>query len=133
MMAAGTKETTMPIGPANIVIVPKLKKGQLVRVRQGVCGTRALTSAERNAWYEKFYEDCRAGRDVWHDSAGESRLAPSQTDTDFSVGKILTVTVASASPKRVGMYFSGRGRYCLVLDTVTGQEWMVAKRYLEVV
>jgi len=45
MMAAGTKETTMPIGPANIVIVPKLKKGLLVRVRQGVSGTRALTSA----------------------------------------------------------------------------------------
>ena len=123
----------MPIGPANIVIVPKLKKGQLVRVRQGVSGTRALTSAERNAWYEKFYEDCRAGRDVWHDSAGESRLAPSQTDTDFSVGKCLTVTAASASPKRIGMHFGGRGRYCMVLDTVTGQEWMVAKRYLEAV
>ncbi len=116
-----------------VCIVPKLKKGQLVRVRQGASGTRSLTSAERNAWYEKFHADCRAGRDVWHDSAGESRLAPSQTDTDFSVGKILTVTVASASPKRVGMYFSGRGRYCMVLDTVTGQEWMVAKRYLEVV
>ena len=122
----------MPIGPANIVIVPQLKKGLLVRVRQGVSGTRATTSAERNAWYEKFHADCRAGLDVWHDSAGESRLAPSQTDTDFSVGKILTVTAASASPKRIGMHFGGRGRYCMVLDTVTGQEWMVAKRYLEV-
>ncbi len=116
-----------------ICIVPKLKKGQLVRVRQGAVGIRATTSAERNAWYQKFHADCRAGLDVWHDSAGESRLAPSQKDTDFSVGKILTVTAASASPKRVGMYFSGRGRYCMVLDTVTGQEWMVAKRYLEVV
>lgn len=116
-----------------VCIVPKLKKGQLVRVRQGASGTRSTTSAERNAWYVKFHADCRAGRDVWHDSAGESRLAPSQTDTDFSVGKILTVTSASASPKRVGMYFSGRGRYCMVLDTVTGLEWMVAKRYLEVV
>jgi len=116
-----------------ICITPKLKKGQLVRVRQGASGTRSTTSAERNAWYEKFHADCRAGRDVWHDSAGESRLAPSRTDTDFSVGKILTVTSASASPKRAGMYFSGRGRYCMVLDTVTGLEWMVAKRYLEVV
>ena len=116
-----------------VCIVPKLKKGGLVRVRQGVCGTRATTAAERNAWYEKFYEDCRAGRDVWHDSAGESRLAPSHKDTDFSVGKILTVTAASASPKRIGMHFSGRGRYCMVLDTVTGQEWLVNKRYLEVV
>ena len=116
-----------------VCIIPKLKKGQLVRVRQGVSGTRSTTGAERNAWYEKFHADCRAGLDVWHDSAGESRLAPSRTETDFSVGKILTVTAASASPKRIGMHFSGRGRYCMVLDTVTGQEWMVAKRYLEVV
>ena len=115
-----------------VCIVPKLKKGQLVRVRQGVTGTRATTAAERDAWREKLYADCRAGRDVWHDSAGETRLAPSCADTAFSVGKILTVTAAVASPKRVGMYISGRGRYCMVLDTVTGQEWMVAKRYLEV-
>ena len=123
----------MPIGPANIVIVPQLKKGQLVRVRQGVSGSRATTAAERNAWYEKFYEDCRAGRDVWHDSAGESRLAPSATSTDFSVGKCLTVTASVASPKRVGMHRVGRGQYCMVLDTVTGQEWLVNKRFLEVV
>jgi hypothetical protein len=116
-----------------VCIIPQLKKGQLVRVRQGVTGTRATTSAERNAWYEKFHADCRAGLDVWHDSAGESRLAPSCTDTDFSVGKCLTVTAASASPKRIGMLFGGRGRYCMVLDTVTGQEWLMNKRYLEVV
>ena len=118
---------------SGVCIVPQLKKGLLVRVRQGVSGTRATTAAERNAWYEKFHEDCRAGRDVWHDSAGESRLAPSLTDTSFSVGKLLTVTAAKVSPKRIGMYFAGRGRYCMVLDTETGQEWMVAKRFLEVV
>ena len=115
-----------------ICIIPQLKKGQLVRVRQGVSGTRATTSAERNAWYEKFHADCRAGLDVWHDSAGESRLAPSATSTDFSVGKCLTVTASIASPKRVGMHRVGRGQYCMVLDTVTGQEWLVNKRFLEV-
>jgi len=123
----------MPIGPANIVIVPQLKKGLLVRVRQGVLGTRALAVAERNAWYEKFHADCRAGRDVWHDDAGESRLAPSHVDVSFSVGKCLVVTASRVSPKRVGMSFSGRGTYCMVLDTVTGQEWLMNKRYLEVV
>jgi hypothetical protein len=115
-----------------VCIVPQFKKGQLVRVRQGVSGTRATTSAERNAWYEKFHADCRAGREVWHDSAGESRLAPSATSTDFSVGKCLTVVAAVASPKRIGMYMGGRGQYCMVLDTVTGQEWLVSKRFLEV-
>jgi hypothetical protein len=116
-----------------VCIVPQLKKGQLVRVRQGVSGTRATTQAERSVWYEKFYADCRAGRDVPYDSGGESRLAPRTTSTDFSVGKCLTVTASVASPKRVGWTWGGRGQYCMVLDTVTGQEWMVAKRYLEVV
>lgn len=116
-----------------IVITPVLKKGRLVRVRQGVQGSRACTAAERNAWYEAFHADCRAGRDVWHDSGGESRLAPRYRDTDFSVGKCLTVTVPAASPKRIGKTYGGRGQYCMVLDAVTGQEWLVDKRYLEVV
>jgi hypothetical protein len=97
-----------------------------------VSGSRATTQAERNAWYEKFHADCRAGREVWHDSAGESRLAPSGTSTDFSVGKCLTVTASVASPKRIGLHFGGSGKYCMVLDTVTGQEWLVSKRFLEV-
>ena len=123
----------MAIDKHGIYIAPILKKGQLVRVRQGVQGSRATTSAERNAWYEKFHADCRAGRDVWHDDAGESRLAPSFVDESFSVGKCLTVTAALASPKRIGMTYAGRGKYCMVLDTVTGQEWLMNKRYLEVV
>ena len=123
----------MAIDTHGIYITPVLKKGQLVRVRQGVQGSRALTTAERNAWYEAFRADCRAGRDVWHDDAGESRLAPSFMDTDFSVGKCLTVTVSAASPKRIGMTYGGRGQYCMVLDTVTGQEWLMNKRYLEAV
>lgn len=117
-----------------IYITPVLKKGQLVRVREGGGGaSRALTAAERNAWYEAFRDDCRAGRDVWHDDAGESRLAPRYMDTDFSVGKCLIVTTSVASPKRIGMTYSGRGQYCMVLDTVTGQEWLMNKRYLEAV
>jgi|Wag4MinimDraft_6_1082665.scaffolds.fasta_scaffold33228_4 hypothetical protein len=117
-----------------VCIVPKLKKGQLVRVRQGVVGIRATTAAERDVWYEKFHADCRAGRDVPYDSGGEPRLAPDCTEASFSVGKCFTVTSAAASYRRIGKSWwqSPRGGLCLVLDTVTGQEWMVAKRYLEV-
>jgi hypothetical protein len=120
---------------SGVCIVPKLKKGQLVRVRQGVSGSRATTAAERNAWYEKFHADCRAGRDVWHDSAGESRLAPDTAETSFSVGKCLTVTAAVASYRRIGKSWwrSPMGGLCQVMDTVTGPEWILAKRYLEVV
>lgn len=118
-----------------ICIVPKLKKGQLVRVRMGVTGTRATTTAERNAWYEKLHADCRAGRDVPYDSGGESRLAPDFTEACFSVGKCLTVTAAVASYRRLGKswWLSPTGGLCQVIDTVTGHEWLVAKRYLEVV
>ena len=118
-----------------VCIVPKLKKGQLVRVRQGVVGIRATTSAERNAWYVKLAEDVKAGRDFPYDSGGEPRLAPDCTEFSFSVGKCLTVTAAVASYRRIGKSWwqSPRGGLCQVLDTVTGQEWMVAKRYLEVV
>jgi hypothetical protein len=118
-----------------VCIVPKLKKGQLVRVRQGVVGIRATTGAERDAWYEKFHADCRAGRDVPYDSGGEPRLAPDCTEASFSVGKCLTVTAAAASYRRLGKswWLSPTGGLCQVIDTVTGQEWLVAKRYLEVV
>jgi hypothetical protein len=117
-----------------VCIVPKLKKGQLVRVRQGVVGIRATTGAERDAWYEKFHADCRAGRDVPYDSGGEPRLAPDCTEASFSVGKCLTVTAAAASYRRIGKSWwqSPRGGLCQVLDTVTGEEWLVNKRYLEV-
>ena len=117
-----------------VCIVPKLKKGQLVRVRQGVCGTRATTAAERNAWYVKLAEDVKAGRDVPYDSGGEPRLAPDCTEASFSVGKCLTVTAAAASYRRIGKSWwqSPKGGLCQVLDTVTGQEWLVNKRYLEV-
>ena len=118
-----------------VCIVPQLKKGQLVRVRQGVVGIRATTGAERDAWYEKFHADCRAGRDFPYDSGGEPRLAPDCTEASFSVGKCLTVTAAAASYRRIGKswWLSPKGGLCQVLDTVTGQEWLVSKRYLEVV
>ena len=80
-----------------ICIVPRLKKGQLVRVRQGVTGTRATTTAERNAWYEKFHEDCRAGRDVPYDSGGESKLAPSDTYFTIPGDAVLTIVRGRAS------------------------------------
>ena len=118
-----------------ICIVPKLKKGQLVRVRQGVTGVRATTASERNMWYKKLSEDIAVGRAVPHDSAGEPWLAPDTAETSFSVGKCLTVTVSVASYKRIGKSWwqTPKGGLCKVLDTVTGEEWLMAKRYLEVV
>ena len=71
--------------------IPTFYKGDLVRPIAPSVGWRRSTDEERRAWYEKFYEDCRAGRDVPYDSGGESRLAPN--DTSFTLTPEMTLTV----------------------------------------
>ena len=70
---------------------PTFYKGDLVRPVQVTHGWRRANGEETQAWYDRFHEDCRAGRDVWQDSAGESRLAPS--DTFFTLTPEMTLTV----------------------------------------
>ena len=70
---------------------PVFYKGDLVKPVGPIHGWRRISPEEQRDWYEKFYEDCRAGRDVWHDSAGESRLAP--CDTYFTLTPEMTLTV----------------------------------------
>ena len=70
---------------------PTFYKGDLVRPTGKVTAWRRMTPEENHAWYERFYEDCRAGRDVPFDSAGESKLAP--CDTYFTLTPEMTLTV----------------------------------------
>ena len=77
---------------------PNFYKGQLVRaVRPSgmsdwdFSGWRRATNEESTAWYERLYEDCRNGRDVPFDSAGESKLAPSDTYVELVEGRIYQV------------------------------------------
>lgn len=70
---------------------PTFYKNTLVRPTGFTRAWRRMTPEENHAWYERFYEDCRAGRDVWHDSAGESKLAP--CDTYFTLTPEMTLTV----------------------------------------
>lgn len=66
-------------------------KGDLVRPVRPAHGWRRATPEETEAWYDRFHAECRAGRDVWHDSAGEARLAP--RDTYFTLTPEMTLTV----------------------------------------
>lgn len=71
---------------------PVFPKGTLVRpAGPRVEAWRRASPEERQAWYERHAEDVRAGRDTWHDSGGESRLAP--TDAYFTVTPEMTLTV----------------------------------------
>jgi len=79
--------------------VPKFYKGDLVRSAHNIPiqGWRRASPKERQAWYDSFHEDCRAGREVWHDDAGESRLAPSDTYFNIPADTVLTVVRGRAS------------------------------------
>ena len=77
---------------------PTFHKGQLVRaVRPSGMrdwdfgGWRRCTEEETQAWYERFHDDCRNGRDVWHDSAGEPRLAPTDSHVELVEGRVYQV------------------------------------------
>lgn len=70
---------------------PTFYKNDLVRPTNPTRAWRRMNHEERQAWYERFYEDCRAGRDVPYDSAGESRLAPN--DSYFTLTPEMTLTV----------------------------------------
>lgn len=106
--------------------LPALRKGDLVKpVRDGVYAWRRCTDEERQAWYDKFYEDCRAGRDVPFDSAGESKLAPLDMGFKLSASSVLTVVRARCSaPESYGK----RPRCCQVFDPLTGETLYVNRR-----
>lgn len=76
---------------SNRAPAPTFYKNDLVRPTSPTNAWRRMTPEEKHAWYERFYEDCRAGRDTPFDSAGESRLAPS--DTYFTLTPEMTLTV----------------------------------------
>lgn len=72
---------------------PSFSKGELVRVRAaGQAGWRRSSPEERQAWYDRLAEDCRAGRDVPYDSGGESKLAPNDTYFNLKPDDTLIVT-----------------------------------------
>ena len=106
-------------------------KGQLVTVTDAAkSGWRRLTAAERNAWYEHFHAECRAGREVWHDSAGESRLAPQDTSVPVTPGK--TYQVLRGRVNAPSGYGSVKG--CVqLLDTETGTEFYLTRRAVKVI
>jgi len=41
-----------------------------------ISGYRHTTAEEQDEWREKLKEEIRSGREVWHDCAGEPRMAP---------------------------------------------------------
>jgi len=110
-----------------IMVDPNLSKGMLVRPIDKINAWRPLTLQERNDWYKNFHEECRAGREVWHDSAGESRLAPQ--DMYFTLTPDMTLTVVRARVSAPHGYGTSRG-CCQVFCPDNGETLYVKRPYL---
>ena len=87
---------------------------------------RRTTHEERQAWYDRLYEECRNGRDVPYDSAGESRLAPQDVDINFASNEPVMIVNRARVRAPVGY---GSLPHCMeVTDPATGQTFFVRKR-----
>ena len=111
---------------------PNFYKGQFVKAVKPVGmrnwdfgGWRKASSEETREWYTKFQEDCRTGKDVWHDSAGESKLPPQDTYLELVEGRVYLV-VRGRVQAPCG-YHTVKGAVEL-LCTHTGQRFYV-RRY----
>ena len=106
---------------------PTFYKGDLVKPIATIHGWRRMNAEESRSWYEKFHEDCRAGRDTWHDSAGESRLAP--CDSYFTLTPEMTLTVVRGKASAPLGY--GTTKDCaLVFCPDNGQTLFASRREL---
>lgn len=107
---------------------PTFYKGDLVRPVREIRGWRRMNADETSLWYANFHEDCRNGKDTWHDDGGESRLPP--CNTHFTLTPEMTLTVirgrASASAHRCG----GMSDCALVFCPDNGQTLFASRRML---
>ena len=109
--------------------VPTFYKGDLVRSVSGgpVQAWRRASGDETRVWYEKFHEDCRAGRDTPWDSGGESRLAPS--DTYFGVPADVVMTVIRGRASAPHGYYTSKD-CCQVFCPSNGETLFVKRAAL---
>jgi hypothetical protein len=137
-----------------------MKKGDTVRLNDQVCfttanggglrfplsnsyndnngiilGTRITSEAERDAWRKRLSEAIDAGDEVWHDCAGEARMAPRCTTVAMARDHDYVVVRARCSPvlgyhKRKGMTLV---RNALPLNEGERCEFYVKRELLEVV
>ena len=94
-----------------------------------VRGLRHTTHEEQSEWYERLYAECRAGRDVSYNCAGESKLAPRCASVAFHKDDTLTVVRARCAP--VLGYHKSTGM-ALIRNERTGEEGYVKRELLEV-
>jgi hypothetical protein len=108
----------------------------------GACDTRGIimghrhtTHEERDDWRKHMAEEIRSGREVWHDCAGEPRMAPRSYSVTVNRDVDYTVVRARCCPtigyhKQPGMALIKRANPETELQS---KEFYVKRELLEVV
>ena len=111
-----------------------MKKGNQVKVNQERWGYRNVlrhtTNEEQQAWYEELHEECRAGREVSYNCAGESKLAPRCAAIEVKDDDTFTVVRSRACPV---LGWHKQPKSALILNNRTGVEGYILRAHLEVV
>ena len=116
-----------------------MKKGDLVRVKESEFdvwnqrpqGFRSTTQEERDQWRQQLSSDIDAGLTEWHDSAGESKLAPQSHWVDLNEGDAYLVLKARAHA-RVG-WGAGIPKCVYLACPKTGEQFYMRREEVEVV
>ena len=119
-----------------------MKKGDLVRIKkdshdEGWHGPRyytafrSTTQQERDEWRRELTADIKSGQTVWHDDAGEPRLAPQSRSFELLEGSTFIVLRARAHA-RVG-WGNGIPKCTYIMCPDIGEKLYVHREDLEVV
>ena len=95
-----------------------------------VDGFRSMTADEVTLWREQFNRDCREGRDVPYDSAGESVLNPTSESVSFPLNGVFIVLKARTTAYRG--YGKTKGLTSIACPS-TGRVGFVKRHLLELV
>ena len=112
-----------------------MKKGYQVKLKETNSWSRRrvyrhTTHEEQQEWYERLYEDCRAGRDVSYNCAGESKLAPRCAVIEVKDDDTFTVVRARCCPT-IG--YHKQPKSALIRNNRTGEEGYIKRIHLELV
>jgi len=112
-----------------------MKKGYQVKLKKtDRWSTRSVyrhtTHEEQKEWYEKLYAECRAGRDIGYDCAGESRLAPLCAAIEVKDSDTFTVVRGRCCPT-IG--YHKQPKSSLIRNNRTGEEGYIRRIHLEIV
>jgi hypothetical protein len=112
-----------------------MKKGMKVRLKPTDSWSRRrvyrhTSEEEQQEWYERLHEECKAGREVPYNCAGESKLAPRCTTIEAEDDDIFTVVRGRCCPT-IGWHKQPKS--ALIRNNRTGEAGYILRAHLEII